>query len=143
LRPSWGRSRLLEERPRLRRGDIRRHWIAVENKWLATRYGLQALYLRTPSGKRRGLAHDVAELIERLLPVARDLGDAKYLVALKPVDKLSTGADRHRQSYREKGNWKALVEDMTGQFLADLEGCEVPKSELTRPAPQVRSGSEG
>ena len=29
--------RLLEERPRLRRGDIRRHWIAVENKWLATR----------------------------------------------------------------------------------------------------------
>ena len=27
-----------------------RHWIAVENKWLATRYGLQALYVRTPSG---------------------------------------------------------------------------------------------
>jgi carboxylate-amine ligase len=32
--------RLLQERPRARRGDIRRHWIAVENKWLATRYGL-------------------------------------------------------------------------------------------------------
>ena len=36
--------RLLEERPHLRRGDIRRHWVAVENKWLATRYGLGAMH---------------------------------------------------------------------------------------------------
>src|SRR5262249_52564556 len=35
--------RLLEERPRLMRGDIRRHWVAVENKWLATRYGLEGM----------------------------------------------------------------------------------------------------
>ena len=50
--------RLLEERPHLRRGDMRRHWIAVENKWLATRYGLGAMYIRTPGGKRRPLKQD-------------------------------------------------------------------------------------
>ncbi len=33
--------RLLTERPQLRRGDMRRHWIAGENKWLATRFGLK------------------------------------------------------------------------------------------------------
>jgi carboxylate-amine ligase len=112
--------RLLEERPRLRRGDIKRHWIAVENKWLATRYGLQALYIRTPSGKRRPLASDLAELLGRLMPIAQEHGDARYLAELQPVDRIETGSDRQRRSYREKGNWKALVDDMAAQLLQDL-----------------------
>lgn len=116
--------RLLEENPRLRRGDIRKHWIAVENKWLATRYGMEAMYVRAPSGKRNALSHDLAELIERLLPVARDLGDEKYFTGLKPVDKLKSGSDRQRHHYRENGNWKALMDYLVGQLLDDLEGEE-------------------
>jgi carboxylate-amine ligase len=113
--------RLLQERPRLQRGDIRRHWIAVENKWLATRYGLSAMYMRTPSGKRRALAHDLAELIERLLPIARETGDDKYLQGLKPIDKVENGAEWQRKRYRDEGNWKSLVEDMRTKLLRDLE----------------------
>jgi len=79
--------RLLEERPQVLRGDVRHHWIAVENKWLATRYGLQAAYIRTPSGKRGALAHDLAELIEQLLPIAREVGDERYLAQLNPWTK--------------------------------------------------------
>lgn len=112
--------RLLEERPRLRRGDIRRHWIAVENKWLATRYGLDAMYVRTPSGKRRLLRHDLGELVERLMPVAREIGEEAYLAGLRPADKLTSGAERQRQLYREKGNWKALVDAMASQVLHEL-----------------------
>jgi len=115
--------RLLQERPRLRRGDIKRHWIAVENKWLAIRYGLQAMYIRTPSGKRRPLAKDLADLIERLMPIAHEFGDDKYLAGLKPVDKIDTGADRQRRQYREKGNWKGLVDYMAAQLLHDLENA--------------------
>jgi len=113
--------RLLEEHPRVRRGDIRRRWIALENKWLATRHGLQAIYVRTPGGKRTALTHDLAQLIERLLPIAREEGSERYLLSLQPVDKLETGTDRQRRRYRETGNWKALVEDMAGQLLQDLE----------------------
>jgi glutamate---cysteine ligase / carboxylate-amine ligase len=116
--------RLLQERPRLRRGDIKRHWIAVENKWLATRYGLQAMYIRTPSGKRRPLAKDLADLIERLMPIAHEFGDDKYLAGLKPVDKIETGADQQRRQYREKGNWKGLVDFMAAQLLHDLENAQ-------------------
>ncbi len=113
--------RLLEERPRVGRGDVRRHWTAVENKWLATRHGLQALYIRTPSGKRTALAYDLAQLIERLLPVAREAGDDQYILGFRPIDKLETGADWQRRQYREKGDWKSLVKDMSGLLLKDLE----------------------
>jgi carboxylate-amine ligase len=121
--------RLLEERPRVRGGDIRRHWVAVENKWLATRHGLQAQYIRTPSGKRRALAHELAQLIERLLPVAREVGDDRYLSSIKPVDKFQTGADWQRQQYRETGNWKTLVGAMAGLLLQDLEGARFEKQQ--------------
>lgn len=67
--------RLLEEKPLLRRGDMRRRWIAIENKWLATRYGLEALYIRTPSGKRAPLLQDLTDLVSRLTPIARESGD--------------------------------------------------------------------
>jgi carboxylate-amine ligase len=113
--------RLLEENPRLRRGNIKRHWIAVENKWLATRHGLQAMYIRTPSGKRRPLMMDLSELIERLLPIARELCEDKYLAGLQPVSNLETGSDQQRRYYRESGNWKGLVDFMAKQLLDDLE----------------------
>ncbi len=119
--------RLQEEHPGVRRGDIRRRWIALENKWLATRHGLQATYIRTPGGKRTALTHDLTQLIERLLPIAHEGGSESYLLALQPVDKLETGTDRQRRQFRETGNWKTLVEDMAGQLLKDLESADSGK----------------
>jgi carboxylate-amine ligase len=112
----------------MRRGNIKRHWIAVENKWLATRYGLQAMYIRTPNGKRRPLVKDLSDLIDRLMPIAKEFGDDKYLAGLQPVSKLDTGADQVRRHYRETGNWKALVDFMTKQLLQDLESANPVKA---------------
>lgn len=119
--------RLLEERPRISRGDIRHRWIAVENKWLATRHGLQASYIRTPGGRRTALSYDLAQLIERLLPIAHDSGEERYLTSFKPIEKLETGAEWQRRRYREKGNWKAVMEDLVGLLRDDLESS-APRS---------------
>jgi carboxylate-amine ligase len=119
--------RLLDERPRVKTWDIRRRWVAVENKWLATRYGLQAVYIRTPSGKRTALAYDLSQLIERVLPVAREVGAEGYLAGLRATDKLETGAERQRRRYRETGDWKALMADMVGLLLQDLESTDLGK----------------
>lgn len=113
--------RRIIERPHLWRGDARRHWIAVENKWLAARYGMQATNIRTPTGKRRGLTHSITELVEKLMPVARESGDDRFLANLLPVEKIDIGADRQRRIYREFGNWKGLVDDMSKSFADDLE----------------------
>jgi glutamate---cysteine ligase / carboxylate-amine ligase len=112
--------RLLEERPHLRRGDIRRHWVAVENKWLATRYGLDAIHIRTPSGKRRPLSRDLAELIDRLMPIAEETGGAPFLKKIRPNDAYEIGADRLRRLYRETGEWKTLVDDMCDRWTHEL-----------------------
>jgi carboxylate-amine ligase len=113
--------RLLKERPRLLRGDMRRHWIAVENKWLATRYGLSGMYIRTPGGKRRQLGQEVSHLIERLLPIARETGDDAFLAGLLPIESYESGAARQRRIYREVGNWKAVIDDLVGQLSHDLD----------------------
>lgn len=113
--------RLLAERPHLQRGDMRRHWVAVENKWLATRYGLEAMYIRTPGGKRRPLDHEVAELLARLRPIAHESGDDQFLAALPPLDQLETGADRQRRIYRDSGQWRAVMDDLVAQFSQELD----------------------
>ena len=113
--------RLLEQRPHLRRGDMRRHWIAVENKWLATRSGLEAMYIRTPGGKRRPLKENLDDLLHRLLPIAREKGDDRFLAALLPIDKFESGTDRQRRLYRESGQWRDLIADMTEQLSQELE----------------------
>ncbi len=112
--------RLLQERPQLCRGDIRRHWIAIENKWLATRYGLQAMHIRTPSGKRRLLSQDLMDLIERLRPISDENGDTSFLQAIRPVEAFETGAERQRRMFRDHGNWKTLVDDMTQRWEKEL-----------------------
>jgi carboxylate-amine ligase len=112
--------RRLAERPQLCRGDARKQWMALENKWSAIRYGLQATYLRTPSGKRRSLAQEAAELVERLLPVARESGDDRFLRSLQPLDALEVGAETQRRIFRESGSWKLLMGEMTKRFADDL-----------------------
>ena len=116
--------RLLREKPALRRGDLRRHWIAGENKWLATRYGVDALYIRTPGGKRRPLRKDLAELIAKLTPVAEGAGDAAFLTPLKQLDSFETGSDALRALFRQTGNWKGLTDAMVRSFSAELEGVK-------------------
>jgi Glutamate-cysteine ligase family 2(GCS2) len=132
--------RLLEERPQLRKGDIRRHWIAVENKWLATRYGLDAIYIRTPAGKRRPLRQDLQELLNRLMPIAAETGDDVYLSTLLPLDKFESNADRQRRLYRESGKARPLVDDMIARLASELD--EVPAN-ATGSSGGASSGANG
>jgi carboxylate-amine ligase len=118
--------RLLEERPQAMRGDMRRHWIAVENKWLAARYGLDGMYIRTPSGKRRSLRQEIADLINRMLPVARESGEQGFLLALQPLDSFESGAARQRRIYRDTGAWQPVLDDLKQRFADELKNAPAP-----------------
>jgi carboxylate-amine ligase len=113
--------RVLEECARMRRGDLRHYWVAAENKWLATRYGLEAECIRTPGRKRLTLAADIARLLDELQPVARGTGDADFLNALRAEDPLQAGAERQRRVYRETGDWRRVIDEMRLARSAELE----------------------
>ncbi len=113
--------RVLEEQPRRRRRDRRHNWIGVENKWLATRYGLQAPYIRSPGGRRRPLVEDMAALTERLLPIARETGDEPFLAPFRSVERFETGSEFQRRFHREFGSWEALLDHLALRLTRELE----------------------
>jgi carboxylate-amine ligase len=113
--------RLLAENPQAARSDRRLEWINTESKWLAARHGLEAIYIRAFGGKRRALAQEAAELVERLMPIARESGDHAPLMKILPLDKFETGADRQRRLYREQGDWQSLIQDSIARLDEELK----------------------
>jgi CheY-like chemotaxis protein len=132
--------RLLSDRPQLRHGDMRLHWIAGENKWLATRYGLAGMCIRTPGGRKRQLRQEVGDLVDRLLPIARETGDHPYLAALQPMDQFESGAARQRRVYRQGGTWPAVIQDLKGRFAEGLIFPTGPTVLLVEDNPESRDG---
>lgn len=114
--------RILEAKPKLRTGDLRRYWIALENKWLASRYGLKAQCIRTPGGQRQPLAKDLIKLLERMALIARETGDEPFLALFQNPENYESGADRQRKLYRETGNWKVVLDDMKARLAQGLDG---------------------
>jgi len=112
--------RLLEHKPRLQRGDLRRYWIALENKWLAARFGLQAQCIRTPRSKLHTLSEDVERLLGILRPIARETGEEHFLDFFEPLGQFETGAERQRRVYRETGDWKAVTGDMKDHWATSI-----------------------
>jgi carboxylate-amine ligase len=112
--------RELEGRPGLRRRDPRRDWIAAENRRLASRYGLDAPYIRTTAGERRPLAQDVDGLIERLLPIARETGDERFLAPFRPVARFEPGSTLQRRLYRKTGRWDVVMDRLALRLVLDL-----------------------
>ena len=80
-------------------------------------------FVRNPSGKRRGLAQDVAELVEAAADRARR-GDGKYLATLRHPEKIETGADRQRKHFREHGGWKKLTMYLSEELARDLQALK-------------------
>ena len=116
--------KLIKERPKMLRGDLRRHWIAGENKWLATRYGLNAMYIRTPAGKRRLLKNDLSELIDKMIPIAKENGDFPFLAPIQNLNTFESGSDQLRALFRSNGNWKGLTDHVVRRFADELDSLK-------------------
>jgi len=133
--------RLLADNPQAARSDRRLEWINSESKWLAARYGLEATYIRAFGGKRRALSQEAAELIERLIPIARESGDHAPLMKILPLDKFETGADRQRRLYREHGDWQSLIQDSIARLRDELKPKTVKPMEQEA-APSAKEASD-
>ena len=70
-------------------------WHVQENKWRAARYGLDAIVILDAASRERLVTEDLADLLERLTPVARSLSCETELASVG--DLISRGASYQRQ----------------------------------------------
>lgn len=92
-------------------------WLVKENKWRAARYGLDAEVI-TPNRTRRvrPLRDKLAEWLERLTPVARDLGCEAELGVIDQLLSRGAGYERQRRvAASAGGDLRAVV----GALLAE------------------------
>ena len=122
--------RLLEDRPELGRGDPGDFWLAAENKARAARYGLSAECARRPGRPARPLAEDTAQLVTRLQPVARELGEIDFLEEFADLDAYETGAERQRRLYRQTGNWQVVINDMKTRWAQELDAAAATPADM-------------
>jgi glutamate---cysteine ligase / carboxylate-amine ligase len=85
-----------------------------ENKWRATRYGLEARLHDFSSG-RSATARDLArDLVKTLHPVSQDLGCEAELEGVVEITEHGTGAERQRAVFGKRGS----TEDVAGYLVA-------------------------
>jgi carboxylate-amine ligase len=96
-------------------------WHVQENKWRAARYGLDAIVVLDADSRERLVTDDLADVIERLAPVADRLGCADELALV--ADMPARGASYQRQravAERTAGDLVAVVDSVVTELRDGL-----------------------
>ncbi|CAM4019754.1 glutamate--cysteine ligase [Nocardiopsis rhodophaea] len=97
-------------------------WVVSDNKWRATRYGLDARVITDEHGTTVPLRDDLYELLHELEPVAARLGCAEDLdVAFEVLDK-GAPYERQRAVIEQGGTLNDVVDALMAEFRAGADG---------------------
>ncbi|GAA5155683.1 MULTISPECIES: glutamate--cysteine ligase [Amycolatopsis] len=99
-------------------------WHVQENKWRAARYGLDAIVILDAAGRERLVTDDVADLLDRLEPVARRLDCVAELRGIETILKHGASYQRQRAVAREhNGSLKAVVASLVAEMREGSPRC--------------------
>lgn len=90
--------------------NMKRYWLAPENKWQAIRYGLEGQIVTQDGDTRRPLREEIEKLLETLKPVARSLECEEELDGVKDILATATSAVRQRSVFAKTRSHSAVVE---------------------------------
>ena len=96
-------------------------WHVQENKWRAARYGLDAIVVLDADSHERLVTEDLADLLERLAPVAERLGCPDELAAVAEIPRRGASYQRQRAvAERTGGDLVAVVDSVVAELRAGL-----------------------
>lgn len=104
--------------------DVPREWVRRENKWRAARWGVEADLVIDESGHTQPVREIVDGLVDRLLPIADDLGCAAELADLRRIAADGPSYVRQRRVVAEGGDLQGVVRALRAE-LADSIAAEV------------------
>jgi carboxylate-amine ligase len=84
-------------------------WVVRENKWLASRHGLDSAFIVDGTGRRRPAVTLIDELVERLLPTAARLGCRDELASVRALVTRGPSYRRQRRILHEGGDLTDVV----------------------------------
>jgi carboxylate-amine ligase len=92
-------------------------WHVQENKWRAARYGLDAWVITDADSNERLLLDDLADLVDRLSPVARRLRCERELGAVLDIAQVGASYQRQRRvAERTGGDLVAVVDSVVREL---------------------------
>lgn len=86
-----------------------------ENKWRATRYGLDARLHNFKTGHSLTARQAACDLVERLRPTSQDLGCEAELDGVLEIAEGETGADKQRAVFEKRGS----IKDVAGRLVVE------------------------
>jgi glutamate---cysteine ligase / carboxylate-amine ligase len=96
-------------------------WHVQENKWRAARYGLDAIIIVDAHSNERLVTDDLADLLERLAPVADRLGCSAELAAVAEIPRRGASYQRQRAvADATGGDLVAVVDSVVRELRAGL-----------------------
>ena len=91
-------------------------WHHQENKWRAARYGLDAVVIKDAKNHQTPLTEDLTDVLNRLEPLAAELGCAQELAYVETMMSGEAGYLRQRRIAQENGgDLRAVVRDIVAQ----------------------------
>jgi carboxylate-amine ligase len=96
-------------------------WFVRENKWRAARYGMEAIIIQDAAGNETLVTDDLRVILQRLTPIAHDLGCVDELWGVERI--LDGGASYQRQlkvAAETGGSLKAVVASLTAELRHGL-----------------------
>jgi glutamate---cysteine ligase / carboxylate-amine ligase len=94
-------------------------WVVRDNKWRATRYGLDAMVITDDYGSTAPLRDQLYELVHELEPVAERLGcTAELAVAFEVLDQ-GASYERQRAVVAKGGELSDVVDSLAAEFAED------------------------
>jgi len=97
-------------------------WHVQENKWRSARYGLEAIVILDAASNERLITEDLADLVERLAPVAERLGCAAELASVLEIPTRGASYQRQRAvAARTDGDLVAVVDSVVQELRSELD----------------------
>ncbi len=94
-------------------------WVVRDNKWRATRYGLDATVITHESGTTAPLRDELYELVRELEPVADRLGCLDELRVASEVLEHGASYERQRAVLAHAGDFTDVIDALVTEFAED------------------------
>lgn len=97
----------------------REPWMVADNKWRATRYGLDADVITDGTGSTASLRDEIYELLRDLEPVACRLGCAEELAVADEILRSGASYERQRAVLEREGDLGSVADALVTEFAED------------------------